>query len=730
MKVALLVKIALLAVCWIFTGCSGKNDSRAKDGAKPGEEKLFPYSFDRERLARVSPETCKECHAEVYENWSISDHAHANRLVNIRKDNVAFVPGRTIEQDGSTFKIIKQNEQFMMKVTGPEGKTTEYTFDGVIGYHPLHQYLAPFPGGRLQTTSLAFDPINEQWFDIFDEGRQPGEWGHWTGQGMNWNANCAYCHMTEYHKNFDLATESYKSRWLAQSISCVQCHTGMEQHVADARAGRPYAGGRLTALQRMESCATCHSRRDQLTAEAFKPGDLYADHYALSLPDNPGLYYPDGQIRDEVFVYASFIMSRMGHAGITCADCHETHSGKNLLPIANNALCQKCHSTGLDDAPIIQPELHSRHPAGSTGNLCVECHMPQTTYMGNDPRRDHGFLNPDPLMTRELGIPNACSTCHTDESLDWAIEWSEKWYGEKLAGSPQRERARALHAAYEGLPEAAAQLLALAAKEDIPAWQATYTGLLGNYTYASEVIGYLRNQLNHQNPMVRSRAIGGLSFTADAQLAINKGLSDPVREVRLAAAQASLANNRPLPDGPAQRDWQAYLAFNADRPQDAFIIAQEAVNAGEPQEAMRIAKFAITLDSRNAEVFRRAAIIASAAGDNYAAETFLYEGLALDAQNASLLYALALLRAEQENFTEAAALLEDTVAVEPAFYRAWYNLALAYTKTNRWQDAARALQRAAPGMGNDPNYLATQAIIQRQLSQMPGGDIPPMLRKR
>jgi hypothetical protein len=33
-----------------------------------------------------------------------------------------------------------------------------------------------------------------------------------------------------------------------------------------------------------------------------------------------------------------------------------------------------------------------------------------------DWRADHGFHSPDPLMTQELGIPNACSKCHTDES--------------------------------------------------------------------------------------------------------------------------------------------------------------------------------------------------------------------------------------------------------------------------------------------------------------------------
>ncbi|MEM8868604.1 MAG: hypothetical protein AAGC73_10085, partial [Verrucomicrobiota bacterium] len=47
---------------------------------------------------------------------------------------------------------------------------------------------------------------------------------------------------------------------------------------------------------------------------------------SLSLPDQYGLYHADGQILDGVFVYASFEMSRMGHAGVSCMDCHEPPS--------------------------------------------------------------------------------------------------------------------------------------------------------------------------------------------------------------------------------------------------------------------------------------------------------------------------------------------------------------------------------------------------------------------
>ncbi|MDV7392741.1 cytochrome c3 family protein, partial [Arthrospira platensis SPKY1] len=174
----------------------------------------------------------------------------------------------------------------------------------------------------------------DEWFDVFPgEDRLPGEWGHWTGRAMNWNSNCAYCHMTEFEKNYDPISDSYASRWLQHGIGCIQCHSGLEDHVRTATTTD--AGILPTPLnvhQQLDSCRTCHSHREQLTPDTFRAGDYYNDHFLLSLPDQPGLYYPDGQVLDEVFVTGSFKMSSMGHAGVSCMDCHNPHSLELTMP--------------------------------------------------------------------------------------------------------------------------------------------------------------------------------------------------------------------------------------------------------------------------------------------------------------------------------------------------------------------------------------------------------------
>ena len=49
--------------------------------------------------------------------------------------------------------------------------------------------------------------------------------------------------------------------------------------------------------------------------------------------------------------------------------------------------------------------------------------MPQTPYMQRHNRHDHGFTTPDPLLTKQIGTPNACNRCHMDKNADWSLEF-------------------------------------------------------------------------------------------------------------------------------------------------------------------------------------------------------------------------------------------------------------------------------------------------------------------
>ena len=114
-------------------------------------------------------------------------------------------------------------------------------------------------------------------------------------------------------------------------------------------------------------CARCHARRGQIH-EDYVHGQVVDDDYRVALLDQD-LYFPDGQIKGEVYEYGSFIQSRMFHAGVTCTDCHEPHGLK--LRGNGNSVCLQCHS-----APKYDSSKHHFHRMGSPGAQCVECHMP------------------------------------------------------------------------------------------------------------------------------------------------------------------------------------------------------------------------------------------------------------------------------------------------------------------------------------------------------------------
>ncbi|HAV14228.1 MAG TPA: hypothetical protein DCX06_12160, partial [Opitutae bacterium] len=508
--------------------------------------------------------------------------------------------------------------------------------------------------------------------------------------------NCAYCHTTEFQKNFNFEANSYHTTWVQQGLSCIECHSGIEEHLIAAKQPNYTTSlKQLDKIQTKDNCFTCHSRRDQLTADAFEVGDDYYDHFDVSLPDQPGLYYADGQIRDEVYVHASFEMSRMAHAGVTCMDCHNPHTLEHILPPDNNMLCMRCHEAGGTlNAPIINPVQHSFHREGSTGNKCVECHMPQTTYMQVDPRADHGFHSPDPLMTKEFGIPNACSKCHTDQTLDWAVEHAENWYGERLAKSRQRARAKAITAAYQYQPEGMEQLLELAANEEIDAWQATYTGLLANYLPNPRVIEHLKSLAEHQSPMVRSRVVRGLSMLEQIDTIVFDKLKDSHRNVRLMAARSIASRNQTITDSQAASEWETYQDFNSDRPQSVLLKANKAAIENRPAEVQKYVARALLMDSKNPEMYHQAAILLSTAGLNEVAVRYLNSGWEMAPSNAMFPYSLGLLAAESGDLNKAVGYLEETVAMQPEFYRAWYNLSLAYQRLNKPEDAERARRKS------------------------------------
>ncbi|MGH7959007.1 MAG: tetratricopeptide repeat protein [Opitutaceae bacterium] len=655
---------------------------------------------------------CRSCHEDIFNAWSNSHHALAHRPVDAQKDADAFVPARDDVVNGIDYHLEWKDERPSFTERRGTQPAETYTAEFVLGHTPLRQYVVPVGGGRYQAAELTFDPAKKEWFNVFgDERREPGEWGHWRGRGMNWNSMCAHCHLTDYKKNYHATTDTYATTWREHGIGCAQCHDLPADHAATAKK-KDGAMRNLTPadIQRaQETCAPCHARNELLAGE-LRPGVAYHDYYRLTLPTEAAVFYPDGQVRDEDFNYTSLLTSRMGgKAGVTCLDCHDPHSGRTKLPVENNLLCLQCHGPSpRNNAPIIDPIAHSHHAASNKGSQCVSCHMPTTPYMQRDPRHDHGFLKPDPLLTKELGIPNACNRCHTDQSVDWAITHTDQWYGAKM-DSRQRARTRVVAAAQAGAPDAAEKLLATIASEDIPAWRATLLLLTRNYASThSRVVEAARAAVRDPDPMVRSAAAQVLSSAPGETATLRPLLEDPVRLVRLDAAwplSPELAAG-----SAARKELDAYLAVSADQPAGQMRIGQDMFNRGRGAEAEAALRKAATWDPNSPGIQDALGIVLNELGKPAEAAAALWRAAQLNPADANSAFNAALAFAGARKLPDAEFALRETVRRNPRHDRGWYNLGLLLAQTSRVPEAAEALQRAeqlAPKVADYPYARAT-----------------------
>jgi len=709
-RLAIFVWIGCCGSLLLMIGCSDWLDRSPEPGA-------FVESHFPKEAEWATEVTCIECHKAVVDQFASSHHAHANRLIDLTRDGLGF-PAESIQHGEETWHFLREGKDLFIEVDGPGSRSRRYEVAGVIGHDPLWQYLLKFPNGRYQTAELSFDPVKREWFAVFGEDiREPGEWGHFSGQGMNWNANCAACHMTEYRKNYDPVTDSYASTWVAQTVSCAQCHGDMKAHAIAARkAGDDYtlSTTEFTLEQHIDNCAMCHSRRGQLTDDAFQPGDTFHDHFRLALPDGTDLYHEDGQVNNENYVYSSLLMSRMGHAGVTCMDCHNAHTGRTLLPATNNALCLRCHQDGEDGATIIDPLSHSFHAADNAGSQCVSCHMPSNVFMDRDWRRDHIFSSPDPYLTIELGIPNACNACHTEESAEWAKEWTDQWYGPDMN---EEDRARAIEIGKyrEGDPESWRPLLELAQNEEIDAWRAALTGMLGVFAGRPEVMRYLVAAVEDAYPPVRSAAIRGLAAVPQSEELLTAALADKSRLVRITAG-LELSGRVSLPAS-VEAELEAYFLSQADSAIGSFQEAEFHFRASRVEAAMAATRRALRFDKANGEIWLEAAIMADRAGQTNQALEWIGEARRQAPDNPRIPYSLGLLYGSQQDYGAAIDAFEQSLALDPDQPRTLYNLALALTKVGRWAEADQRMAHALRLEPGNRDFLQVKRIIERNLAR-------------
>ncbi|RKZ16526.1 hypothetical protein DRQ50_06005 [bacterium] len=676
----------------------------------------------------VGRAACAECHAAADTMWTGSDHDLAMQIPGPETVTADF-DGATFTHFGVASTFTRRGHKYLVRTDGPDGAPTDFEIAYVFGYEPLEQFLIRFPDGRLQALNVCWDSTpadqgGQRWFHLYPDHETPAhDLFHWTGMLQNWNYMCAECHSTNLRRNYNEQDDTYDTIWSELNVSCEACHGPGSRHItwerAQARGLRPRdeSGSRglvvnlkspdrgmwafepdkntavrtepLASRVEIESCARCHARRAPITLD-YDYGRPFLDHYRLILLDE-NLYAADGQNQDEVYVYGSFLQSKMYAAGVTCSDCHDYHSTGTLGQ--GNGVCSKCHRAEVYDTP-----KHHFHQLGKGGDGCSDCHQQARKVMVVDPRRDHSFRIPRPDLSLELGTPNACSDCHTDKTVQWSQDTIVKWYGEDRQQGPHF--AVALHAGRTGAPGALDRLRFLIGAPDQPGIaKATALSLVPRFAAASEVPEAIR-ALGHDDPLVRGAAVRAMaSSPAERQLTLVLPLlQDDVRDVRVAAAgmvatlPASLADPTADPAVARAHDiWRDYLMSNRDRPESQLGLADLHAHQGENSAAEERFRRALVIEPRYSPAYVNFADFLRRTQRPQAAIDVLREGVMTATDPADIHHSLGLLLVSQGDMDGALAELGKAVSQRPEDARFSYVYAVALHDAGQVESSLQVL---------------------------------------
>lgn len=647
----------------------------------------------------VGREKCIACHEDEYQAWLGSDHDNA---MDVASDSTVLgdFDNAVFEYGDITARFFKKDGGFFVHTQGPDGVPADFEIPYTFGVEPLQQYLIPFPGGRLQCLTIAWNTERREWFYLYPgQDIPPDDWLHWTRGAQTWNSMCAECHSTNLVKNYDAKTRTFDTRWSEIDVSCEACHGPGSRHVRWAQIpsrARPDSDTyelakqttNISSRQQVELCAPCHSRRTEM-------GDY--DHASTALMESvipsvleEGLYFADGQIEEEVYVYGSFVQSKMYKNGVRCSDCHNVHSLE--LVAQGNLLCLRCHAPDVYDS--YNHHFHKKQHEGkpSEGHLCIKCHMAERPYMVVDWRADHSMRIPRPDLTVAIGVPNACSQagCHADKPAEWAAKHVAKWYGQ--AEKPHYGAILAAGRAHE--PGARERLVGLAGDDSYPAIaRATALQLLGSYP-GEEGTAACTRALADDDPLLRYNAVSQINGPDRETLAelVAPLLFDSVRAVRMQAA-VRLAG---LPGA----------LFDAHQ-QDA-LDRQLAEYKAAMQYSLDFSFAGHNLGNLYAQLH-----------ENDLAERYYKAAIAIDGLFYPAKMNLAMLYNTQGRNDEAERLLREIIDDYPEQYEAAYSLGLLLAEMNKLADAAIYLGRAAKGMPDRTRVSYNLGLIQQHLERLP-----------
>jgi tetratricopeptide (TPR) repeat protein len=377
-----------------------------------------------------------------------------------------------------------------------------------------------------------------------------------------------------------------------------------------------------------------------------------------------------------------------------------------------------------------------------------------------DDRRDHSFRVPRPDLTVQTNVPNACNSCHADQTAEWAVDAITSWHP-KSKHIGKNHFATSYFAADNGMPNAADLLTKIAQDKKFPGIvRASALTRMVN-TPGNNAIVAIARAVKQNDPMQRLASVTAARpyNLADRWRMLSTLLNDPYKSVRVEAANSLapllvqslptplLAKDKVLLENALTeyREVQAYqsergfahanlgnLALKLNKANEAVTHYETAIRIepifmpaylsladlyrqwGNEEQALNILNNALTINANAADVHYNIAMSLIRSQEKVKALNSLKKATQHAPNNANYLYTLGLLLQDQNKKTAAIQAFTQAFSLTPNNPEISYILAQAYAAEKQY---AKALYYAENLKNLVPNNPQINNMV-RQLSIM------------
>lgn len=389
---SLLMVVILIAI--LNSDCS----SDQKDN-KIVNKSASPYFNHGDSASYVGINTCKTCHASIYETFMETGMGKSFDNANKLKTAALFGANLTVYDKFSDFHYYPFFKGDTMKILEYrlKGIDTIYqrieTVNYIIGSGQHTNSHMMMRNGYVTQMPVTFYAQKKQW-DL-----PPGfEDGHNTRFNRKIGLECMSCHNS--YPDFILGSEN-KFASLPNGIGCERCHGPGSIHVKQKSRGdiidtSKYIDysivnpGKLAPDLQFDICQRCHLQGNAVLKNGhsfydFKPGQKLADYITVFLPkySNAEDEFIMASHADRLKQSQCFIQSQKRKTTdnlrpykntMTCVTCHNPHqSVKFQKDEYFNSKCNNCHA-GQTSTKCTEVEK----ALVKANNNCVSCHMPRS----------------------------------------------------------------------------------------------------------------------------------------------------------------------------------------------------------------------------------------------------------------------------------------------------------------------------------------------------------------